>query len=190
MRSRIERVLADAALSGSGVGEVFLQLNQLFAQQPDKRAVLALIREVAKPYPTTPEAHFAVALAAFGAGDDMATASEATAETDRALELRPDWDRAAILKGEILARKSPAAAVQSLEPFVAAHPASKSATGALAQHYVDEKRFADARALMQKLWDSEPRIARPRVRRRGDRAADEGLRRRRAPAARPQGELR
>ena len=128
----------------------------LFAQQPDKRAVLTLIREVAKPYPTTPEAHFAVALAAFGAGDDMATASEATGEAERALELRPDWDRAAILKGEILARKSPAAAIQSLAPFVAAHPASKSATGALAQHYVDDKRFADARALMQKLWDREP----------------------------------
>src|SRR4051812_16872943 len=156
LRSRIERVLADAALSGTGVADVFLQLNQLFAQQPDKRAVLTLIREVAKPYPTTPEAHFAVALAAFGAGDDMATASEATAEAERALELRPDWDRAAILKGEILARKSPAAAIQSLAPFVAAHPASKSATGALAQHYVDDKRFADARALMQKLWDREP----------------------------------
>jgi tetratricopeptide (TPR) repeat protein len=156
LRSRIERVLADAALSGTGVADVFLQLNQLFAQQSDKRAVLTLIRDVAKPYPNTPEAHFAVALAAFGAGDDMATASEATAEADRALELRPDWDRAAILKGEILARKSPAAAIQALEPFVAAHPASKSATGALAQHYVDEKRFADARALMQKLWDKEP----------------------------------
>jgi hypothetical protein len=49
LRSRIERVIADAALSGSGVGEVFLQLNQLFAQQPDKRAVLALIREVSTP---------------------------------------------------------------------------------------------------------------------------------------------
>ena len=156
LRSRIERVLADAALQGTGVADVFLQLNQLFAQQPDKRAVLALIRQVAKPYPTTPEAHFAVALAAFAAGDDMATASEATAEVDRALELRPDWDRAAILKGEILARQSAAAAIQALEPYVAAHPASKTATGALAQHYVDEKRFSDARALMQKLWDREP----------------------------------
>ena len=156
LRSRIERVIADAALSGSGVGEVFLQLNQLFAQQPDKRAVLALIREVSTPYPTTPEAHFAVALAAFGAGDDMATASEASAEIDRALELRPDWDRAAILKAEILGRKSSAAAVKSLEVYVAAHPTSKNATGALAQHYVDEKRFVEARALMQKLWDREP----------------------------------
>jgi tetratricopeptide (TPR) repeat protein len=86
----------------------------------------------------------------------MATASEASAEIDRALELRPDWDRAAILKAEILGRKSSAAAIKSLEAYVAAHPSSKNATGALAQHYVDEKRFVEARELMQKLWDREP----------------------------------
>jgi tetratricopeptide (TPR) repeat protein len=156
LRARIERILADAALSGSGVGEVFMQINQLFAQQPDKRPVLALIREVAKPYPTTPEAHYAVALAAFAAGDDMANASEASDEIDRALELRAAWERAAVLKGEILARKSPSAAIQWLERFVAANPAAKSATGALAQHYVEQKRFVEARAVMQKLWDREP----------------------------------
>ena len=43
-----------------------------------------------------------------------------------------------------------------LETFIAAHPAAKSATGALAQHYVEQKRFTEARALMQKLWDREP----------------------------------
>ncbi len=155
VRTRIERVLADAALSGTGVGEVFLQLNRLFAQQSDKRAVLSLVRDVAKPYPKTPEAHYAIALAALAAGDDMATASEASDEIDRALELRPDWERAAILKSEILARKSTAAAVTWLESFIAAHPDAKSATGALAQQYVDQKRFVDARALMQKLWDRE-----------------------------------
>lgn len=155
LRTRIERVLADAALSGAGVGEVFLQLNRLFAQQSDKRAVLSLVRDVAKPYPKTPEAHYAIALAAFAAGDDMATASEASDEIDRALELRPDWERAAILKSEILARKSTSSAVSWLESFVAAHPDAKSATGALAQQYVDQKRFVDARALMQKLWDRD-----------------------------------
>jgi len=156
LRARIERVLADAALSGSGNGEVFMQLNRLFSQQSDKRAVLSLVRDVAKPYPKTPEAHYAIALAAYAAGDDMATASEASDEIDRALELRPDWERAAILKSEILARKSTTSATQWLESFVAAQPGAKSATGALAQQYVEQKRFVEARALMQKLWDREP----------------------------------
>ena len=156
LRSRIERVLADAALSGPGVGEVFMQLNRLFAQQSDKRAVLALVRDVARPYPKTPEAHYAVALAAFAAGDDMATASEASDEIDRALALRPDWERAALLKAEILGRKSDAPAIEWLEKFIASQPNAKSATGALAQRYVEQKRFTEARALMQKLWDREP----------------------------------
>ena len=156
LRARIERVLADAALSGPGVGEVFMQINRLFSQQSDKRAVLSLVREVAKPYPKTPEAHYAVALAAFAAGDDMAIASEASDEIDRALELRQDWERAAVLKSEILGRKSDASATRWLESFIAAQPGAKSAPGALAQRYVEQKRFVDARSLMQKLWDREP----------------------------------
>src|SRR6188472_2324170 len=88
LRSRIERVLADAALSGSGVGDVFLQLNRLFAQQSDKRAVLALVRDVARPYPKTPEAHYAVAVAAYAVGPgDAAAAKEARDEIDEALKL-------------------------------------------------------------------------------------------------------
>ena len=156
LRARIERVLADAALSGPGVGDVFLQLNRLFSQQSDRRGVLSLVRDVAKPYPKTPEAHYAVALAAFGVTDDAASAKEAREEVDRALALRPAWERAAILKAEILARGSPAEGLQWLETFLASHPDAKSATGALAQLYVEQGRFADARALMQKLWDREP----------------------------------
>src|SRR5689334_2280926 len=156
LRARIERVLADAALSGPGVGEVFLQLNRLFSQQSDRRGVLSLVRDVAKPYPKTPEAHYAVALSAFGVNDDAEAAKEARDEIDRALALRPAWERAAILKAEILARESPAAGMQWLETFLAAHPDAKSATGALAQQYVEQGRFADARALMQKLWDRDP----------------------------------
>ena len=33
LRTRLERLLAEAAVSGQGVGEVFLQLNRAFAQQ-------------------------------------------------------------------------------------------------------------------------------------------------------------
>ena len=157
LRARIEHVLANAALTGPGVGDVFMQINRLFSEQSDKRAVLALVREVAKPYPKTPEAHYAVATAALAvAATDPAGATEARDEIDRALELRPDWERAAILKAEIVGRKSPQAAIDALESFLAAHPDAKSAAGALAQRYVDRKRYGDARALMQRLWDREP----------------------------------
>jgi len=158
LRARIERVLANAAVSGSGVGDVFMQLNRLFSDQSDKHAVLTLVREVAKPYQKTPEAHYAVALAAYGVGvDDAAAAKEARDEIAKALALRPSWERAVILESEIVARDSPLDAIKSLETFVAANPDAKSAAGALAQRYVERKRYAEARALMQKLWDREPK---------------------------------
>ena len=186
LRARIEKVLADAALSGSGVGEVFMQLNRLFAEQSDKRAVLSLVRDVAKPYPKTPEAHYAVALAAYAAGDDMATASEASEEVDRALELRPDWERAAILKSEILGSQVDGLGDQWLETFVAAQPNAKSAIGALAQQYVEREALRRSARADAEAVGSRAGVARSRIRRRSDRAADEGLCRSRAFAARSQ----
>lgn len=157
LRTRLEKLLADAAVSGQGVGEIFLQLNRAFAQQSDKRAVLALIRDLARPYDKQPEAHFAVALAAYNAiGDDAELATEAQREIDQALTLRPDWERAALLKAEILGRRMPGDAIGYLEKFLAAQPDSKPVAGALAQMYLDQKRFADAKNVLQRLLDREP----------------------------------
>src|SRR5437764_8893427 len=72
LKLRLSRLLADTAVSGGGVGDAFLQINRLFSQQSDKKAVFRLIRELAQPYPSSAEAHFAIALAGLnGAGDDM-----------------------------------------------------------------------------------------------------------------------
>jgi tetratricopeptide (TPR) repeat protein len=155
LKTRLAKLLADAAMSG-GVGEAFLQINRLFSQQSDKAAVYRLIRELAQPYGSSAEAHFAVALAAYNTGlSDAAITSTASREIDRALELRADWDRAAILKAEIIGKRSPDEAIGYLRAFVAAQPASKAAAAALAQFYVEQKRFNDARAVMQRLWDRE-----------------------------------
>jgi tetratricopeptide (TPR) repeat protein len=157
LRTRLERLLQEASASGQGVGEVFLQLNRAFAQQSDKQAVLALIRDIAKPYGKAPEAHFAVALAAYNAmGDDPEIGAEALREIDAALGLRPDWERGALLKSEILGRRLPGDAIGYLESFLKAQPTSKPVAGALAQLYADQKRYADARAVLQKLLDREP----------------------------------
>jgi len=158
LKGRLQRLLSDAAVSGQGVGEIFVQLNALFAQQSDKRAVLLLIRDLAQPYPKSAEAHFAIALAAFNAGaDDANYMNEALSEVDRALELRPDWERAALLKAEILVRvASVDRAAEFLKSFLAKQPESKAAAGALAQFYVEQKRYAEAREILQQLWDKEP----------------------------------
>src|SRR5438552_3373853 len=134
LKLRLSRLLADTAVAGGGVGDAFLQINRLFSQQSDKKAVFKLIKELAQPYPSSPEAHFAVALAGLNAsGDDLAIASAALTKVDRALEQRPDWERAALLKAEIINKRSADAAIKYLQDFVAAQPTSKAASGALEQ---------------------------------------------------------
>lgn len=157
LRAKLERFLADAALSGAGVGEPFLQLNRLFAQQSDKETVFRLIRELAQPYPTTPEAQFAVALAGYNAGmANPATGKVALEAVERALVLKPNWERAALLKAEIVGKASPKQAIAWLSAFTKTSPDSRAARAALAQYLVDDKRYADARAIYQKLWEEAP----------------------------------
>src|SRR5690606_35376454 len=72
-----------------------LYLNNLFARQPDKEAVLRLVQELAVPYPDLPEAHFTIANAALKARKaDLAISELAIAE-----ELRPGWEVGTILHG-------------------------------------------------------------------------------------------
>ncbi len=150
VKARLEKALADAQPTERA--EMFLSLNRLAGDAFDKRQVYELVRDVAKPYGNTPEAHFAVALAAYNSGAPDNVALE---ETDAALGLKPDWERAALLRSEIVARKSPEDAIKLLVSFTAANPDARGATGALAQLYVEQKRYAEARALFQKLWDAD-----------------------------------
>ncbi len=159
LKTRLEKLLADQALTGAGVGEAFLQLNRAFARQEDKAAVYAMIRDLAEPYASSPEAHYAVALAALNTGPaDAAMMGAALERVDRALALKPDWERAALLKAEILGKRSNDEAVAWLKTFLAAHPKSRPVRGALAQAYVEQKRLAEARAIFEELAAEEPDV--------------------------------
>ncbi|GIK87766.1 MAG: hypothetical protein BroJett026_32470 [Betaproteobacteria bacterium] len=156
LRGRLEKFLADAAASGAGVGEPFLQLNRVLAQQSDKMAVYRLIDDLARPYAKIPEAQFAVGLAALNTGlADAEVAKAAAAAAERALTLRPDWDRALLLKAEIVGKRSTAEAVALLQAALARQPESRPLNGALAQYLVEEKRYGEARALYRKVFEAD-----------------------------------
>jgi tetratricopeptide (TPR) repeat protein len=156
LKLEIERILADAVAAGQPPGDIFLQLNRLLAHEPDHSAVYRLITSLAEPYPTLPEAHFAVALAAYNTGmSDATTAAAAGDAVDRALALKPGWERAAVLKGEILGKQSPDRAIAYLREFLEAQPASKAAAATLAQFLVDQKRYVEARSIFERLWNGD-----------------------------------
>ena len=155
LKARVEKLLAEAATTERGPGDLFLQLNGAFGEL-DRRQTYELIRDVAKPYPKSAEAHLAVGLAALLAGQpDNGTDNTALEEIERALALKPDWERAALLKSEILGRRKPDEALAYLALFVAANPNARAASGALAQMYVEQHRYAEARTIFQRLWDGD-----------------------------------
>ncbi|MGZ5661807.1 MAG: tetratricopeptide repeat protein, partial [Usitatibacter sp.] len=100
-------------------GPILMQLSHLFGKFPDKAAVLATTREVTARYPI-PESRYAVGVAALVAGNVDAAATEA----DAALEMKPSWEPAAILKAQVLRKSAPAEIIPFYQEFVAANPAS------------------------------------------------------------------
>lgn len=119
----------------------FLYVNSLLNRSPDKTAVLKLVTSLAKPHPDLAEAHFAIAQAAWSANqDEIALKSVNKAET-----LHPGWDLAALLKGQILFRKSPQAAIDYYYDFLKTHPAANEIRINLAKLLVSQKSYETAK---------------------------------------------
>jgi tetratricopeptide (TPR) repeat protein len=157
LKGDLEHLLADAAANGKTLGDAFLQLNRALSAQPDKVVVYRLIVELAKPYPGVPEAQLAVAVAGYNTGlTDVEIAAAATRAVDRSLELRPGWERGALVKADILAKDSPESAISYLNAFLVETPTSRPAASALAQLYIEQERYADARAVFQRQLDADP----------------------------------
>jgi tetratricopeptide (TPR) repeat protein len=157
LKGDLERLLADAASKGQTLGDAFLQLNRALSAQSDKTAIYSLVTDLAKPYPGLAEAQFAVALAGYNTGlNDVEIVAASMRAIDRALELKPGWERAALVKADILAKSSPENAIRYLNAFLSEAPQSRPVAGALAQLYVEQKRYADARAVFQRLLGEDP----------------------------------
>ena len=136
----------DAAANG------FLQLSRLLAGNPDKEANLRVVRALAARHPELPQAQLAIAQAALAANDDAA----ALAGARRAVQLRPDWDAAAIYEAQVLQRRSPELAARSLAAFLERNPKAREARLAYARLLVGERNYAEARVQFEKLLAAFP----------------------------------
>jgi len=155
-KAEVERALASAAASPEALAAAFLELNRLFVHETDKAAAFRTVSELAQPYPNVAEAHFAVALAGYASGlTDLTIVTASRVAIDRALAQKPGWERAVLLKSEILNAESPDVAAAYLQSYLQGNPGSRSAAGALAQIYVGQKRYAEARAVFEALWATD-----------------------------------
>lgn len=133
----LAKLLAKEDTRASG----FLYLNTLLGRSDDKAAVLQLIQSLAAPYPDLVEAQFSIAQAAYIAGkDDIAL--EALSKTEM---LQPHWSAAALLKGQVLFRKSPQDAITFYYEHLKIQPEANEIRINLAKLLVNQKQFEAAK---------------------------------------------
>lgn len=144
-KAPLQKLLANEEQRASG----FLYLNGVFARQQDKAGALSLAQDLAKPYPDLPEAHFTVAHCAWSAGKtELALDELKTAD-----RLRPGWDLAALLKGEILQGKSAEDALAYYHDFLKQYPDAREVRLSYAKLLIAQKQFEPARQQLTQLLD-------------------------------------
>lgn len=129
-----------------------MHLNRMLARHGDKKAVQRLVDRLATPYSEVPEAHFAMGQAAANASDFM----RALSEFEKALQLRPDWESAALARAQLQARQSSQTAISSLNDFVERYPNARDTRLALARLLISEKNYDEARKQFDRLIKDNP----------------------------------
>ena len=129
------------------LGNSLLQLNRLMEKHANKETVLDLTQDLVQPYLHLPEAHYALAVAAYNADRNQLSLQE----TDEALKLRADWESAALLRGQVLQRDSNSKAIAYWRQFLSRYPKSKEIRLSYARLLAAEKQHAMAREEFQKL---------------------------------------
>lgn len=147
LTAQVAQMLATA---GADLAPALLRLNRIFARSTEKRAVQKLVNEVTAPYLGFAEAHFARSVAAFEAKD----IDVARHEIQRAIDIKPDWEQAALVRAQLAPRG--AEAIEGLQSFVEANPKAKEARLAYARALVGEKRYEEARKEFNALLADNP----------------------------------
>lgn len=143
-KPHLEKILV---AEGGNVGFAFLHLHNLLARHGNKTAVLELVSSLASAYPNLPEAHFAVARAAWAAGNKEIAVQESTT----ALALRSDWEGAALFKAQVLQSMGSASALAFYQAYLDSYPSAREMRLAYARLLVQEKQFGPARDAFKQL---------------------------------------
>ncbi|MGB7481735.1 MAG: tetratricopeptide repeat protein [Burkholderiaceae bacterium] len=132
-------------------GPMILQIQRTLARARDKQAALPMLEALVTPYLALPEAHLALAQAAFARGDGERAVSEA----QQALALKPDSQLAALTLAQVSADKD--AAAQALQTFLVRQPKAREVRIAYARLLTEQKQYRQARAEFATLLKSDPK---------------------------------
>ncbi len=136
-KPHIQKLLAKEVSRAAG----FLAINSLFSRQADKKLVLSVITDLAKPYPNLAEAHFAIAHAALAANLPEIMQSELVI----CEKLRPEWELPALMKAQLIQKNAPDQAILTYRDFLKKYPKAYEIRLALAKLLINQKRFDEAK---------------------------------------------
>ncbi len=133
----------DLSLDLGASAQGYMQIAALLGAEQDKQAALQLMERFVARHASDAEAHFAYANLALSAGD----LTSAQAATDAALQRKPRWPSALVLRARILqAQGNAGAAVAALGEAVRQSPKDLPLRLAYSRLLVDSNRMEEARA--------------------------------------------
>ena len=144
--------------------EELARVQRLLTRASDRVRAFALLDQLAAPYLDNPATAFDTRLVLANGAHAAGLAARATEETDAALRLRPDSERAAMTAAQFMLRGegSDAAAGRTralafLRGFVDAHPKARDARGMYARLLVADGELAAAKTQFEVLLHDDDR---------------------------------
>lgn len=129
---------------------LLLRTERELMRASNKEAAFNVMEQLCKPYPDYPEAHLAMAQAAFSTNNSV----RAMAEAQAALKLAPDSQIAILTVAQVSA--SPADALNVLADFLKSYPKSLEARRAYAGLLIEQKQYVQARSQFDILLAAKP----------------------------------
>mgnify|MGYP001238575284 FL=1 len=130
--------------------EGFLYLNKILSQVENKKNALRFILDISKPYMNIKEARFAIAHAAFSAGNKKM----AIEELDKIEYINSKWETAALFRGYIIGQDWPEKALAFYQDYLRKNPKSNEVRLEYAKALTNVKKYDEAKKQFLKLVNS------------------------------------
>jgi tetratricopeptide (TPR) repeat protein len=141
-------------LVGADAGAGYLHAAEIIGRGSKPEERVSLMQDLVGLDPDNPDAHYALAMVAAGAGRNEIAAASAR----RALDLRPDDNKPRLFLVRLLLSEGKRDAARALlEEYVAAKPDDHSLRMVYGQFLVEEKEFSNARAVFERLLNNRPK---------------------------------
>lgn len=135
------------------LGLVYLEITGIMSRYKQRDATMEVMQTLAALYPKSPEGQYSLAHLGLRSGH----MKEGLSAINRALELRPHWDDAALLKSQILIASNAGPGVEKFyRGYLDSNPKATRVRLSFARYLVDLKRWEVARTEFGKVVESEP----------------------------------